>query len=184
MTTTQKIHHYQDSVKIEKAANEAANAFLIQKLSPFYKIERIRNVEEKQLQFAGIDKIVTTLNAGILRVEEKIRTITRKDILIELVSNDTKYLKAPNALGWGLRDYNTDILSYFFADSRTGYIYSYKKFKKTLYDNLFEWYKLAEKRQYGFGIFKAKNERYSSINIAVPINAFNSAYKQNGGIIL
>ena len=163
---------------------EKVERFLRKKLRRYWHIDSIVAVKNKNLQFAGVDKILKVSGQQPIRVEEKIRRITRNDILIELVADNNFYLKAHRGLGWGLKPYSTDLLLYFYEDSETGHIFSWVKFQKTLLNNLPIWYDLAKNNIKGFALKKAFNKGYYSINIVVPRTVFLKSYLKVGGIIL
>jgi len=171
---------YADSEEMKNKTN----SFMRRKLNFFWTIEKITSVKTKKLQFLGADKIINVVGQAPLIVEEKIRRITRNDILIELIADDRYYLKAHRGTGWGLKEYSSDLLLYYFEDTDTGHIFSWKKFQKTLLKNLPIWYPLAQKRKFGYNLIRAKNVNYSSLNIAIPMKDFLEAYKKSGGIII
>lgn len=163
---------------------EKTNRFLRSKLMIFFKIKNIVPVKDRTLQYSGVDKILNTMDGKIIRIEEKVRRITRNDILVELIADNNFYLKKPRGLGWGLKDYSTDLLLYYFEDSNTGWIFSWNKFQKTLLKNLPIWYNFAKNNQYGFSIKKAQNKGYYSINIVIPKEFFLNSYVKEGGAII
>jgi len=168
-----------------KMVSRKVEAFLRKKLSQFWHIEKILPVQVTNLQYSGVDRLMIIPNQQPVRVEEKIRRQTRNDILIELVADNRHYLKHPRGLGWGLKDYTTDLLLYFFEDTQTGYVFHWEKFQKTLLKNLPEWYRLAESpNKNGFSLNKAFNKGYYSLNIAIPSRVFTKAYSDMGGLVL
>jgi len=171
---------YADSKKVA----EKVERFLRLKLKKIWKIDSVVSVKEKKLQYAGVDRLITVSGQQPLRIEEKIRRITRGDILVELIADNNYYLKSHRGLGWGLKPYSTDLLLYFFEDTETGHIFSWIKFQKTLMDNLPKWYDLAKNNSKGFSLKKAYNKGYYSLNIVIPRTIFLKKYKKCGGIIL
>jgi len=161
------------------------NSFLHKKLSKYWKIESILPVTDKRLQKNGVDKLMFVNSQQPISIEEKIRRFTRNDILVELIGDHRYYLKKDFALGWGLRDYKTDLLLYYFEDTNTGYVFNWKKFQKAFLKNLPIWHDFAKKRLFGFSLHKAYNDRgYHSINIAIPKDRMIEAYIECGGKII
>jgi len=179
-----KINNYAEDLAYSDSVSDKVNLFTRSKLSQFYNIDNIISVQEKHLQFAGVDKIVKTIDGKIIRIEEKIRRVTRNDILIELLANTDQYLKHPRGLGWGLKAYSTDILLYYFEDSNTGWFFHWAKFQKTLIKNLPVWFDLAKNNKNGFMFKYAYNKGYKSKNIVIPKNVFLNAYVNEGGVII
>jgi len=181
-----KVNDYNQDMKYADSASVRGklDRFMRSKLHKFWNIESIFPIKEKKLQFAGVDSIIKIHGQQPIRVEEKVRRLTRKDILVELIADNRYYLKGHRGLGWGLKNYTTDLLVYFFEDTQTGFIFHWEKFQKALIQNLPEWYDLAKKEQYGFSLKKAQNKKYYSLNIVIPQNAMLHAYKNAGGIII
>ena len=182
-----KVNDYSKDIAFaeDKDLSVKINSFIRKKLSGVgISISNVVSVTDKNLQFQGVDKILTDTNFKRLKVEEKVRRNTKNDILIELISNNNEYLKSIKGIGWGLKDYNTDLLVYYFADTNTGYVFSWKKFQSALMKNLPQWYDIAKTRKRGFGLFKAQNKRYYSLNIAIPWKNFLKAYEEAGGTII
>ena len=182
--TNVKINDYKKDLNFADSCSEQINQFIRQKLIKFFVIKDIITVKEAHLQFAGADKIVKTIDGKIIKIEEKIRRVTRNDILIELLADQDQYLKNINKIGWGLKNYSTDILLYYFADSNTGWFFHWSKFQKTLLKNLPNWYDLAKANKNGFMLKTAYNRNYKSLNIVIPKNVFLNAYIKEGGVII
>jgi hypothetical protein len=189
-----KIHKYSKSNRFSEDPQimASSNKFIRKKLSKFYKVKEIVFVKDKTLQSQGVDKILTTFDSKIIRIEEKIRKVTRSDVLLELIGDNRRYLKEEIGLGWALRPYDTDLLLYYFVDSDSGILLSWKKFKVMLDKNLPKWYDLAKKEQKGFALKKAHNVEtstgekryYYSLNIVVPMEDLKNAYTEVGGKII
>jgi len=172
--------HYADS----KEVSDKIEAFLRNKLKKYWQIKSTVQIKEKKLQFSGVDRLLMIPERQPIRVEEKVRRKTRGDILIELIADNNFYLKEHRGLGWGLKNYSTDILLYFFEDTETGHIFHWNKFQKALLANLPEWYDLAKSKRRGFSLRKAYNKNYYSLNIAIPRSVFLKAYIKEGGIVI
>lgn len=169
-------------------------SFLRAKLNPFDRIIRIDPVKDKKLQFAGVDKILVTQNGKILKVEEKVRKKDWGDILVELIAdhryasydpiNDKFDYSELRGIGWGMKDYSTDLLLYYFEETDSGHLLSWKKFQAVFKAMLNEWYVYAMKNQYGFSLKIAKNKNYNTVNIAIPKDVLLNAYQGVGGKII
>jgi len=197
-----KINHYNKDIQYadSKEIFEKTNYLIFQKLSSISPIVEITSVKSKQDQFNGIDKLLKTREGKILKLEEKIRKKDWGDFLIEIIA-DNRYGKIDKknrkisitkkkGLGWGFKDYSTDMILYFFEESNSGNLFSWKKFQKTFKENFLNWLELAEKNRNGFTLKKAwnfdqaKKEKFFSLNIAIPKNIFFEAYIKNGGKII
>lgn len=184
-----------------KTIFDKLNDFIQLKMADIDPIVNISAIpaSNKILQREGIDKIAEGLSGKLYKIEEKVRRTKYKDILFEIVA-DTRYgfydpllnqLIVTNqehkerAVGWALKNYRCDLLLYFFETENDGYLFSWKKMKKIIENELPYWYDLAEKdERNGFDIRMAKNRDYNTLNISVPINVFIRKYKEIGGILI
>jgi hypothetical protein len=201
-----KINNYSKDIKYadNKEILEKTNKLIFEKLSKKIPISEIIQVKDKKQQFLGIDKIIKTKENKFLKLEEKIRRKDWGDFLIEIIANNrfatintntrTFSFSKKRGIGWGMKaktnDYNTDILLYYFEESNTGYLFSWKKFSRIIDKNLFNWILLARENKFGFSLKKAynydnyKKEKFYSENITIPKKIFLEAYKLEGGEIL
>jgi len=194
-------NNYIEDMRYASRMENEVNKFISKKLNKTVttSIENIQAITEKKLQYAGVDKKVFFSNNTSLRIEEKVRRKDYGDLLIEIIA-DHRFASVDmvkrkiistkkRGLGWGFKDYQTDLLVYYYESTKRGYMLSWKKFKEMLKVNFNFWYGLAINNSYGFSIKKAKNrdingEEYFSINITIPKNMFEIAYKEIGGKII
>ena len=177
-----------------KDLNRKTNKFIFLKMSKINPLVRIDQVSDLELQYAGIDKILHTRQNKFLKLEEKVRRVDWGDILVELIADDryanydlnnNKYTYSEKrGIGWGMKDYSSDLLLYFFEESQTGYLISWVKFKNMFRQMLPIWYRKAQNNEDNFAIKIAKNKKYNSINIAIPKKEFENYYIKFGGEII
>lgn len=189
--------NYADSKEVFDLLNE----FIIKKMADIDPIVSISAVPatNKELQRKGIDKIAQGFSDKLYKIEEKVRRKKYNDILFEIVADSrygfydplmnslivTNSENKERAIGWALKDYECDLIVYYFADEKDGYIFSWKKMKYIIDKELPDWYILAEKGNVpGYSIRIAKNKDYNSINVAIPLNVFLKKYKEAGGFII
>lgn len=112
----------------------------------------------------GGDKILVFENRN-LYVDEKLRTTSYNDILLEIISNNRT-----GKAGWAV-DLNkiTDILGYAVPNLNIVYFYKFKKLRTKLLQNLVIW---KEHDDCTFPI-KALNRSYTTISIGVPPEFIN-----------
>ncbi len=181
---------YADSQEIKMKAD----SLIREKLSFMGPIMRIDSIKDKNMQFAGIDKLILFSNGKTLKLEEKVRRKDYGDLLIEIIADNnfatydhnTNVFEStqPRGIGWGMKDYSSDLLFYFIETESKGFIFSWKKFQAIFKGYLPIWYKLALEKKQGFSLKIAKNKGYDTINIAVPKNVFFNEYVKLGGRIL
>lgn len=196
MCSREKINIYSDDINYadSKEVSEKANVLIRQKLSFMGVISRIDSIKDKEMQFAGIDKLILFSNGKTLKLEEKVRRKDYGDILIEIIANNNfasydhitnefKYTEL-KGVGWGMKNYSSDLLFYFIESENKGFMFSWKKFQAIFKGYLPIWYDLALQKKQGFAIRIAKNKTYDSINIAIPKKIFFEEYVKLGGKIL
>lgn len=191
-----KINNYELDLKYADSDNivKKANALIREKLSFMGPIIRIDSISDRQMQYAGIDKLILFSNGKTIRVEEKIRRNDYGDILIELIANNkfaTYEHKENNyqfthlrGVGWGMKQYSSDLLFYFIESENKGFLFSWKKFQAIFKAFLPYWYEFALNKEFGFSLKTAKNKDYDSINLVVPKHIFFEEYEKIGGKIL
>lgn len=191
-----KINYYGKDISYADSAEvfQKTNDFIHKKLDSIDLVKKILPVTDKKLQFEGVDKVLVLESGAIRRLEEKIRRKTYNDILVEIVADNryASYNSQTNefkqemhrGVGWGMKKYETDFLLYYFEDTDSGYLLSWKKVRQVLALNLQNWYQLAEKNKNGFGLKIAYNKDYHSINLAIPTQVFLNAYIAVGGRIV
>jgi len=183
----EKVNTFGRSAAIEKNASDKVNKYTLEKLSSLYPGYTISTCNDSIKQKLGVDKILSNGEKSVY-IEEKIRYRNYGDILIELIGDNRYYLKRRDALGWSLRDNMTDILVYYYQDTNTGYILSWKKFQRMVFRNLPIWFDYAKKNKNGFALKKTYNDykgnQWYSLNLAIPLHVFENHYILEGGQIL
>lgn len=184
-----------------KPIYDKINDFIISKMASIDPIVSISAIPATniELQRKGIDKLCQGFSGKIYKIEEKVRRKKYSDILFEIVADTrygfydslqnclitTNFENKERAVGWALKDYECDLLLYFFETENDGYLFSWKKMQKIIMEELPYWYEMAEREENnGFGIRVAKNKNYNSLNVSVPIEVFLKKYRNVGGIII
>jgi hypothetical protein len=119
-----------------------------------------------QSQTYGVDRIIYLENGKTITVEEKVRTTTRDDILLEYISNDNK-----NTPGWMEKDLSVDYLAYAFLPTQTVYLFDWRMLKLAWNKNKSNW--LSK-----YFIAKAPNEYYTTYSVCVPIKKLLESCKE------
>jgi len=191
-----KINYYSSDMKYADSEEifKKTSSYIFRKMAEINPILKINPVTNKKMQFEGVDKILTTRKNVFLKLEEKVRKKDWGDILIEIVADDRYASYCPHTnqfnysemrgVGWGMKQYKTDLLLYYFEESDSGYLLSWKKFQEMFLNNIQSWYLLALANKDKFAIKNAQNKNYSSINIAIPKKEFEKAYIKVGGKII
>lgn len=191
-----KINNYSNDMKYADSEEMKLKAdnLIRQKLCFMGPIMRIDSIKDKTMQYAGIDKLILFSNGKTLKLEEKIRRIDYGDLLVEIIADNnfasydynTNVFEStkPRGVGWGMKDYSSDLLFYFIEKEEKGFIFSWKKFQAIFKGFLPIWYELALNKKEGFSLKVAKNKGYDTINIAIPKEAFFNEYIKIGGKIL
>jgi len=109
-------------------------------------------------QRMGIDRIILLSNGKTISIDEKKRRETRKDILLEYLSNDQT-----RALGWIEKDLSIDYLAYAFMPAKTCYLFDWPILRLTWMRFKTDWLKL-------YTIPPARNNGYNTYNVAIPIH--------------
>lgn len=123
----------------------------------------IQICEDLELQAKGVDHIVTLSSGKILFIEEKIRTTSWQDVLLETVSVD-----ATGAPGWIVKEgMLTDYLLYIFTGTRA-YLYPWELLKIAWARNGEAWLKR-------YGTVKAVNKSYTTLSVPVPLTVLSKA---------
>lgn len=113
--------------------------------------------EKCNSQERGVDRIIYLENGKTITIDEKVRTRTYPDILLEYISNDQK-----NSPGWMEKDLSIDYLAYAFLDTKTAYLFDWRALKRAWTRYKKEW--IAKYRR-----VEAQNLHYTTISVAVPI---------------
>lgn len=115
-------------------------------------------------QRGGIDRVLTLKSGKVLTVDEKVRSKSYGDILLERWSNRER--KVP---GWMQKDLACDFIAYAFIPDRRCYLFAFPQLRAAWIKSGRDWIDQAEKAENGFGIKLSQNVGYVTENIAVPI---------------
>lgn len=124
--------------------------------------ERI-DIRAKDLQRQGVDYLVLA-DGGPYFVEEKVRRVTRPDILLELKSTTDKGTEG----WWNKPNQGAQFLAYLFADTQTGLFVDMKRLRGLYLEREQEWLSLAKQGREGFGFFVRREGRGSTF-MTVPL---------------
>lgn len=126
-------------------------------------------IDDMDMQFKGIDRIITLKNNRTIFIDEKLRETDYNDILLEYASKvvDGKIVST----GWMNKDLDIDYLAYAFRPSRTCYVLPWPILRKA-------WRMYSKRLIKRYGTKEAKNEGYVTWSVPVPINAIHSMMKE------
>lgn len=117
-------------------------------------------------QRGGIDRVIILESGKSLTVDEKVRAEDWPDILLEYYSSWEH--RTP---GWVAKDLACDYIAYAFIPSQTCYLLPFPQLRKAWRDNCLSWTKIHPR-------IEAKNEGYTTVACAVPIDALMAAISQ------
>lgn len=124
-------------------------------------------VIDLDMQKSGIDRIIHLSNGKTVTVDEKIRRIENTtDILLEYVSNN-----ATGALGWIEKDSAVDYICYIWLPAKKAVLLPFFLLRKAWLTNKEQW--LSEYKTY-----KAYNQNYHSLNVAIPTKILMQAIRR------
>jgi len=114
-------------------------------------------IGNREAQLCGVDRIIVLDNGVTRRVDEKKRSQTYPDILLETVSNDQT-----GAPGWMNKDLQIDYLAYAFMDTQRVHFFPWDFLRRAWHHHGKDW-------EYRFPHKVARNHGYCTISVAVPI---------------
>lgn len=114
-------------------------------------------------QRMGIDRIVALGNGRLLKIDEKKRTRAWDDILLEYVSVDKT-----GAPGWIEKDLQIDYLAYAFMPTKQCYLFDWLMLRRA-------WLQFSDEWKAKYSTKRAKNNGYTTLNVAIPIPVLRSA---------
>ncbi len=157
------IHNFTEQLEYsEQASDELFWDAIYRKSFPNLVNHMIASGDIKS-QRMGIDRVVFLSNGKTLYIDEKKRRKEWGDILLEYISVDKT-----NAPGWIEKDLSIDYLAYAFMASQRVYLYPWDMLRRAWNYYKPEWidaYKRVE----------AKNNGYTTISVAVPIDVLQNA---------
>lgn len=125
-------------------------------------------------QRAGRDRAIVLSSGRMIFVDEKVRTESYPDILVEVWSTYPKngtepYRPVPVAKeGWGQKPLDCDFMAYAFEPTQICHLIPFLGLRAAWAKRHLEWIDKAALRADGFRWVVAPNERYNTISIAVP----------------
>lgn len=138
------------------------------------------------MQRMGVDRWIALRSREPLAVDEKVRTIDREDIVLELWSNWQRCTASPPLKfdGWAVKPQRCDFIAYAFAPSSRCYLLPQETLRKAVSENWRAWRTKSgwgpDVRQRfdrggfvrgtgGFGWVVAQNRGYTTVSMVVPI---------------
>jgi len=108
-------------------------------------------------QRAGIDRVIVLSSGKVIKIDEKVRSKSYDDILLERWSDEQR--KQP---GWVQKPLDCDFIAYAFIDSGVCYLLPTLLLQRAWRENGRKW--IAECQE-----VRAQNKGYVTVSIAVPI---------------
>lgn len=121
-------------------------------------------------QRMGVDRLLYLANGKIIAIDEKKRKEQYPDILLEYISVNTT-----GAPGWMNKDLAIDYLAYAFIPTKRCYLFPWPFLRRAWLHYRDQWIEEGEKKSNGFRIVEAKNVKYKTLSVAVPIKAVQDA---------
>lgn len=121
-------------------------------------------------QRGGIDRVVTLRSGKVISIDEKVRSRSYGDILLERWSS-----REHRTPGWVQKDLACDFIAYAFVPDHRCYLLPFLSLRMAWIRNGKRWVRLAEEERGGFSTVLAKNVGYTTESIAIPIDTLLSA---------
>lgn len=115
-------------------------------------------------QRGGIDRVVTLKSGKTITIDEKVRSKSYGDILLERWSGREK--KTP---GWIQKDLACDFIAYAFIPDKRCYLLPFLPLRTAWLQCGRDWIDRAEAGENGFRKVLAINDGYTTESIAIPI---------------
>lgn len=122
-------------------------------------------VGDSPAQRDGVDRIVTTTNGHIYRIDEKVRAKDYDDFFLEYWS-----VTREKKRGWIAKDLACDFIAYAFIPSRRCYLLPFPSLRRAWRLNCAGWVKR-------YGALEARNSGYVTTGTAVPISVVLDALR-------
>ncbi len=158
------VHTFSESLAVSKAMEDApwwpkvyANAF-----PGFVSMVSVRS--DGWAQRGGIDRVITLKSGRTVTVDEKVRSQSYGDILLERWSSRER-----KSEGWIQKDLACDFIAYAFIPDERCYLFPFLPLRAAWLANGRDWIAQAESGADGFRVILARNEGYTTESIAVPI---------------
>lgn len=159
-----KVHEFDENLLYSVEPEESEYLDSVYK-QIFPELKDIEFIKTRGGQREGIDKRLYFKNGAIITLEEKKRRVDYGDILLEMWS-----VRERQILGW-LYTSHADYISYFIPSSQKLYILPLLLIRKA-------WVRNKEQWTNQYRELRAKNQDYTTISRAIPINVLLSAIQQ------
>jgi hypothetical protein len=126
-------------------------------------------------QRAGRDRAVVLTSGRMIYIDEKVRRRAYDDIAVEIwstypLNGEPPYSPVPGAVhGWGAKPLDCDFLAYAFETLRVCYLFPFLGVRAAWAKHARMWIGKATEEEDGYRWVEARNGRYKTISIAVPI---------------
>lgn len=159
----QRRHNFADSLAISNQFADADWWMDIYRAAFATMISAVSIRDDAWGQRAGIDRLITLRCGRVLAIDEKIRLRDWPDVLLEIWSDEERAKP-----GWAVKPLAADFVCYCFVPSRRGFLLPLPILQRAWRDNGEEW-----TRRYG--VRRAQNEGYESVNVPVPLRELSRA---------
>lgn len=151
------IHKFQTSLAMAEAQLDAPwwEQVYRQAFPDFAGMYAVR--QDGWAQRAGIDRLVILRSGRTVAIEEKIRTETWPDILLERWSDEQRRLP-----GWTQRDLACDYLAYALVPAQVCYLLPFQDLRRAWRRHGRAWIKRYRE-------VRAENRGYTTVSVAVPV---------------
>ena len=154
------VHHFKDSLAVSHAADKLPLwEAVYRKAWPDF-AGMVCHRQDGQHQRDGIDRSVTLVNGVQILIDEKIRKVDYGDILLEYMSNNV-YKTAGWVCKTGLRCH---YIAYAIEPAEVCYLLPVRELQAAWRENGDQW--ISQ-----YGVKKAFNPGYHSLNCPVPVDA-------------
>lgn len=167
------VHHFKESLALSHAQEDSAWWKSVYELAfPGY-LSAVSIRENGWAQHSGIDRVITLRNGKTVTVDEKVRQKSYGDIALEQWSDLER-----GKLGWMHKELQCDFIAYAFVPDKKCYLLPFITLRRAWLRNGPEWHEKACANADGFRFVDAKNPRYVTRSIAVPIPELLGAISQ------
>lgn len=132
-------------------------------------------------QRAGRDRALVLTSGRTLYVDEKVRRSAYEDFLIEIWSIYPKGAEEPYGpvsgavAGWARKPMDCDYIAYAIAPLKRCHLLQFASLRTAAQNNMRGWANLASKKIGGYRWVVAKNSRYDTVSIALPLEDLTTA---------
>ncbi len=158
------IHSFAESLALSHAQEDAPWwAEVYSRAFPgFHSMMSVR--DDGWAQRGGVDRVITLKSGKTVTVDEKVRSQSFPDILLERWSNRER--QAP---GWIQKDLACDFIAYAFVLDARCYLFPFLPLRAAWLANGRDWIARGAAGEDGFRTVLAQNGGYTTESVAVPI---------------